>query len=120
MKKCYFARPISQYNTLQDARDLDTIRDLGFEVINPNKEELSELYLQKGMQAFTDLINDDSLVDLLIYRSFPDLKISAGVVKEIECAINAQKIVFELPTFTEVRKLSVVATREYLTLLGQR
>lgn len=110
----YFARPISNYDTLQDKRDIETINALGFKLINPNKEEIQEQYAAEGMQAYIKLVDKS---DLVIFRSFVDGKISAGVYKEI---IATGKPVLELPTITSKRVLSVEDTREYLKLLGKR
>lgn len=110
--KVYFARPISQYGNLQDQRDLALLEQLEFEVVNPNKETLEAEYKNRGMDTYLDLVVE---CDLVVFRSFPDGKISAGVWKEINCGVPAM----ELPT-TIGRELSVDDTREYLKLLGAR
>lgn len=117
--KIYYARPISLYGTPQDQRDIALIKSMGFDVINPNKEQLAELYKQKGMNIFTDIIDSEEC-DGVAFRAFPDGSISAGVYKEIKAAYDCEKIVFELPTITQSRVLSVEDTRAYLTYLGQR
>lgn len=117
MKKIYYARPINLYNTPQDKRDIEAIAALGFELVNPNKAELQERYKAEGMAVFLQAVGD---CDALAYRSFPDLTLSAGVVKEIQKAIDLGKPVIELPTLTQSRFLSVEDTREYLKLLGYR
>jgi len=117
--KFYFARPINLYNTPQDYRDLLTLAKLGLDIINPNKEELAQLYRKLGMNIFLDLIKSEEC-DGVIFRSFPDGKISAGVWKEIQEAKAQNKIIIELPNLTSSRQLSVEDTREYLSLLGQR
>lgn len=125
MKKIYFARPLSNYNTKQDERDIQLLENLGFEIINPNKEELQKKVdeLRNNnpdkdyMYVFTDIVKT---CDALAYRSFVDLKISAGVMKEIETAVDLKLPVFELPTITIQRRLSVDETRQYLSYLGQR
>lgn len=117
MKRVYYARPINLYNTAQDKRDIETLSTLGFDVVNPNKEELQERYKVEGMDVFLVAVSD---CDALAYRSFPDMKISAGVVKEVKHAMTLNIPVFELPTLTSDRLLSVDDTREYLRLLGHR
>jgi hypothetical protein len=117
MKKAYYARPISLYNSFQDLRDIKTIEDLGFELLNPNKEELHNRYQKEGMSVFLEAVKE---CDVLFYRSFPDLKISAGVQKEINQAIENNCIILELPTLIENRVLSVEDTRNYLKYLGNR
>lgn len=115
--KIYYARPINLYNTPQDQRDIETMKSLGFEILNPNKEHLQERYKTEGMEAFLKAVDE---CDCLAFRSFPDLTISAGVKKEIDKAIEMGKSVIELPTITSNRVLSVDDTREYLKLLGHR
>jgi hypothetical protein len=116
--KIYFARPISQYGTFQDNRDIALLEKMGFEVINPAKtEDVKEDYKKRGMPAYTDSV---ATADALAFRSFIDLKIGAGVSAEINKAIELNLPVFELPTITQQRILSVEETREYLSYIGQR
>jgi len=115
--KTYYARPINLYNTEQDKRDIKLIQDLGFELVNPNKEELQERYKQEGMDVFLQAVSDCKVI---CFRSFPDLKISAGVKKEIDKGVELGLIIIELPTITENRVLSVEDTRNYLKYLGSR
>jgi len=115
--KVYYARPISIYNTPQDERDLKLLESMGFEVNNPNKAELVERYKTEGMEVYLQLARES---DILAFRSFNAGKIGAGVYKEILEAMFHNKPVFELPTITSKRVLSVDDTREYLKLLGHR
>lgn len=116
--KVYYARPISLYNTKQEERDLAMMDAIGdWVIVNPNKEELQERYKTEGMDVFLSAITD---CDGLVFRAFQDGKISAGVKKEIDKAVELGKFVFELPTVTSPRILSVDDTREYLKLLGHR
>lgn len=115
--KIYYARPINLYNSPQDQRDIQTLEKLGFEVLNPNKEELQKRYKSEGMSVFMQAVSE---CDALAFRAFPDLSISAGVKKEIDKAIELKKPVIELPTITEKRTLSVNDTRAYLSLIGFR
>ncbi len=116
--KVYYARPISLYNTKQEERDLQILNSVcDWVVVNPNKEELQEKYKSEGMDVFLAAVQD---CDGLVFRSFQDGTISAGVKKEIDKASFLGKFVFELPTITSGRVLSVEDTREYLKLLGAR
>lgn len=115
--KIYYARPISLYNTKQEERDLLILTQLGLDVLNPNKEELQKRYREEGMDVFVAAVKD---CDSLAFRAFPDGKISAGVKKEIDAALELGKAVIELPTITSARVLSVDDTREYLKLSGHR
>ena len=120
--RVYYARPISLYGTKQEERDIKLINSIRngnvtWELINPNKEELQERYKTEGMDVFFEAMKD---CDGLVFRSFQDGKISAGVKKEIDKAIEMGKFVFELPTITSQRVLSVEDTRAYLSLSGHR
>lgn len=115
--KIYYARPINLYNSELERRDMVHLFRLGFEVINPNKEELQKRYKKEGMDVFLEAVKE---CDALAFRSFPDLSIGAGVQKEIDKAIELNIPVIELPTFTSKRMLSVEDTRAYLQYLGFR
>lgn len=115
--KIYYARPISLYNTKQEERDLLLLTQLSLDIVNPNKAELQKRYDIEGMDVFTAAVKD---CDALAFRSFQDGKISAGVKKEIDTALELGKPVIELPTITSKRCLSVEDTRAYLSLMGHR
>ncbi len=113
----YYARPINLYNTPQDLRDIEIISKMGFEVINPNKDDLQKRYKSEGMVVFLNIIAD---CDGIVFRSFPCGSISAGVYKEIRQAEDLGKFVIELPSLLSRRILSIDDTREYLKLIGSR
>jgi hypothetical protein len=115
--KAYYARPINLYNTEQDKRDIELIKKLGFELVNPNKEELQNRYKTEGMDVFLQAVSECGVV---CFRSFPDMKISAGVKKEVDKGIELGLLIIELPTITDNRILSVDDTRAYLKYLGYR
>lgn len=115
--KVYYARPINLYNTPQDIRDLELLTNLGFEIVNPNKAELERRYATEGMDVYLNIIPS---VDVVAFRSLPNLDITAGVYKEISKAYELGLYVFELPTIMSKRVLSVDDTREYLKLIGIR
>lgn len=96
---------------------MELLSKLGFEVVNPNKEELQKRYEKEGMDVFLNAIND---CDALAFRSFADCMISQGVWKEISRAQEQGKPVIELPSLLSKRELNVGDTREYLKLLGNR
>lgn len=113
--KCYFARPINLYGTPQDERDIALIKSLGFEMLNPNKEEVDRDYKARGMIVYEELVRQ---CDALCFRACPDGSITAGVAKEIAAAEG--KPIFELPCGIHRRTLTVEATREYLRNCGER
>lgn len=123
MKIIYYAHSVSIYGTKQEKRDLETLRNLGFEIINPNSTIHSKYYEElkartgNGMPYFDMLI---SSCDSLAFRAHPDGTIPAGVAKEIETACNSDLPVFELPSSIRRRTMSLEETREYLKELGVR
>lgn len=108
---------------LQELRDIETLKALGFEVFNPNQQwiqdKCKEIAASGGnsMNIFEEMVKE---CDTLAFRAHPDGTIGAGIVKEILWAQEAGHPVFELPSSISRRTLSVDATREYLKELGQR
>ena len=117
MKRVYYARAISLYDTLQDARDIKLLEQMGFEVVNPNDKKLSARYKKEGMEVFYEVVES---CDGLAFRAFQDGSIGAGVYGEMQRAKELGKFIFELPTVTSKRILSIEDTREYLSLIGKR
>lgn len=120
----YYAHCIAIYSTPQEVRDMKTLRDLGFSVVNPNTPEVdAEVKRLKGigtgdyMWLFKDIIEK---CDALAFRSLPDGRIPAGVLQEILWAREANKLVIELPSNMLHRKMSLESTREYLLEVGKR
>ena len=127
--KIYYAHPMFLYGTPQEKRDIETLKVLGFEVINPadyeeefrSKRDISALETYDSrfnldpMSFWTDLACS---CDALAFRAFPDGSIGAGIVEEIYSMRN--KPVVEIPSGIQKRSLTVNETREILTELGQR
>lgn len=92
---------------------------MGFEVLNPNKQEYEILYKEKGMQVFLDLVDS---CDCLAFRAFDDdnASIPAGVWKEICRADDNGKPFFELTGGISERVLTVEGTRNMLTAYGRK
>lgn len=116
----YYAHPMSLYGTPQEARDIETLRALGFEVVNPGTPEHQEGCKGpgNGMDYFRRIIQNEC--QALAFRAFPDGKIGAGVAYEIEIARGRELPVFELPSGMMRRVLDIDETRNYLAELGQR
>jgi hypothetical protein len=116
--KVYYAHPITIYGTKQEARDIETLTALGFDVLNPNNPDLALKYEHiKDMSVFTESV---LLSDGLAFRAMPDGSIPAGVKTEIDWAKGAGKPVFELPSCVERRWLTVEQTREAIKESGYR
>jgi hypothetical protein len=119
MKLCYYARPISIDGTPQCKRDLDLIQELGFTPypVGLDKEKALERYREIGMDAFRPYVEACSA---LVFRSFVNGRIGAGVYQEIEWARSAGIPVLEFPSQIVMRRLSIEETRATLAELGQR
>lgn len=127
MKKIYYAHSIHLYNTKQEQRDIELLEKLGFEVLNPNTRQNQIDYLEwlksndikdsDKMSWFKNLVNQ---CNILAYRSHYDLRIPSGVLYELEYALSLNLPVFEIPTITDNRKMSVQETKDYLKYNGIR
>lgn len=115
--KIYYAHCIAIYNTNQEQRDLETLRQLGFEPVNPNEPAHEDGYNHCGMDYFLKFVG---LCDAVVFRAMPDGSIPAGVAKEVGWFIKAGKPVIELPSCITRRALGVESTREALRECGYR
>ena len=124
--KCYYAHQISLYDTLQEERDIKILESLGFEVYNPNIDEVREAIKNaKETQpegnymeiVFKPLVE---ACDVLAFRANVDGKIGAGCYKEIEYAEKVGRLVIELPSSICERGLTVEQTRQRIKELGKR
>lgn len=120
--RIYYAHSMSLYGTLQEARDVQTLQLLGFEVANPGDPqvcaEVNQLPTSDERMAWFERYADSC--DAIAFRGLPGGAIPAGVVKEIEWFRQRQKPVIELPSAILRRAISVEETREYLHEIGQR
>ena len=114
------------YGSPQDNRDVEMLKKLGFEVVNPSDDK--HVQIAKNMKAngepssrvmgyFESLVDE---CDAVAFRALPDGAVPAGVAKEIERATDKGKPVIELPSCVSRRVLTVDQTREYLKEVGQR
>lgn len=122
-KRVYYAHSMHLYNTPQEIRDIQLLESLGYKVVNPNTPEVQQEVeeLKKDNPEYMDIF--DKIIakcDLLAYRCHANLKIPAGVWKEIGFAKNRDLPIIELPTLIDSRELSVNETRQYLHYNGQR
>lgn len=127
MKRAYYAHCMSIYDTYQEERDIASIQQLGYEVVNPNApatqracDAMVEARVAKGRameEIFRPLVED---ADVFVFRALPDGAVSSGVYREWEWAVEAGIPVIELPSSIERRALSLTLTREYLREVGQR
>lgn len=124
--KIYYAHCQNLYRTKQEERDIQILKLMGFDVINPSDEihqkwvndaKLQGIDSSKIMIYFTELV---SQCEGLAFRSLPDGRIPAGVAKEITQMASKLGFVIELPSRLNSRMIDVDETREYLAEIGQR
>lgn len=127
----YYAHSLHLYNKPQEQRDVELLEKLGFEVINPNCLEYQEqmniikekwadvphILSEKIMEYCVEIVKG---CDALAFRAHPNGKIPGGVGKEVFAAVEANKLIIELPSLLTDRVLSVYDTRAYLYYLGER
>lgn len=113
MKKCYYAHSVLIYGTHQEQRDVATLKDLGFEVINPNSPE----YKKFTLAAFYDLVRQ---CDLLAFRSLPGGVISHHVAQEIQIAQGDDMLIIELPSLAMRKVLTAEESVQYRMEMGQQ
>lgn len=107
----YYAHCMTLYGSEQEKRDIETIKSLGMQVLDPSTDGCGE------MKHYIVLVRS---CDLLAFRANPDGSIPSGVMTEIETALLYNIPVFELPSNMLRRALSLEETREYLRESGQR
>lgn len=122
-KLCYYAHPMSTYNSIIEAEDIELLEKLGFIVVNPNKESI-----QNGMNKFklenpgANIMNYFGDIvqkcDVLAFRAAPGGKIVSGCAFEIEVATTKNIPVIELPTDLVSRFMSHLESKLYLKQIG--
>ena len=131
MKKVYYAHFMGIYNTPQETRDVSTLEQLGFDVLNPNQsvvqsevdyykkhyEDDDDAYMKMFDTVFFSRVRE---CEVFAFRGLPDGSIPGGVAMELEVAKEEGKLIIELPCGTIKRSLDGESTREYLRDIGQR
>lgn len=125
--KIYYAHCLAIYNTPQEERDLQTLKDLGFEVLNPNTymtdaawnhaKTLYATYEEAFTAVFGGLVGE---CQAFAFRALPDGAIPKGVARELEIAQQKGLPIIELPSRPIARSMGIEETREYLREIGQR
>lgn len=124
MMKVYYAHSVGIYGSKQEARDINTLKFLGFEVVNPNTPEIQreiELYKLKHpdtLMTYFDNILDNC--DALAFRAHADGQIGSGVAYELDYINKQYKPIIELPTIYSKRILSYEETSQWLKYSGNR
>lgn len=130
--KAYYAHCKALYDTPQEVRDLKLLRTLFADnFVNPNNRQVDadlqrlrdahasypqSLYVST-MDYFEKFADE---CDIIVFRALPDGRIPSGVAQEIQWFRQRGKPVLELPSNILSRVMSLDATREYLTEVGER
>ena len=120
--KAYYAHCMAIYHTPQEDRDIELLKKLGFEVVNPSSHEVesevrSIISAEQRMNYFERFADE---CDILVFRGLPDGTIPSGVAKEIGWFQFRYKPILELPSALTRRTLTFEMTREFLREIGQR
>lgn len=124
--KIYYAHCLQIYGTPQEERDVSLLELLGFEVYNPNNEDIQQLVQRwKGMDPDYDVMRKIFLplvetCDALAYRGVPDGRLPGGVWMEATHADKLNIPIIELPYGLAWRGMTTDQSREYLRETGQR
>lgn len=119
-KTIYYAHTMNLYLTPQEARDIELLEAMGFEVLNPASPEHAQGAQKLGnkMAYFIKLLIGQC--DALAFRACPDGRISSGVAQEINVMLDLGRPVIELPSMINRRAMSIPETLEYLHQIGER
>lgn len=131
MKTVYYAHFMGIYNTPQERRDIKTLEDLGFKVVNPNNKDISKEFFDllakqdgsdKGYKKAFDYVFGHLVrkCDIFAFKALPDGRIPGGVFMELKEAQKQGKLIIELPSGTHSRGMGKEDTREYLRDIGER
>lgn len=120
----YYAHCTALYDTPQEARDIALLESLRWRVINPNKPEIEVMVQTIKATPGTDyMLMFRSMIeecDIVVFRATPGGAITAGVAKELGYAREFNLPILELPSAILRRRLSVAATKEYISEVGKR
>ena len=124
--KVYYAHSMGLYNTPQEKRDIETLKNLNLEIVNPNNFEISNTfkkmcttlpYLEAFDKVFGNLVKS---CEVFAFKALPNGKIPGGVALELISAQKENKIIIELPSGMHSRIMGKEETIEYLRDMGER
>jgi len=121
--KAYYAHCMASYNTKVEKRDVNLIRSLGYEIVNPSSKDIEQKLKKHRKKSDNDMDFFRTLVescDILFFRALPNGKITSGVAIEIVHARMCNKPILEIPSGMLHRTLSRDETVEYLKDVGNR
>jgi len=111
------------YGSTIEAQDVALLEFLGFEVVNPNSQEIEagvQTYiLERGKENCMDFFKEIiDYCDLIAFRGMPNGEILSGVAFEVNYAQSIGRPVIELPCNVKRRSLDYLATKQILIELG--
>lgn len=121
--KCYYAHTMISYDSTIEQKDIAMLEEMGFEVLNPNSDEIKKGFDQflkfhdrsESMEYFKKVVES---CDLVAFRALPDGTILSGVAAEVAHALKEKMPVIEIPCSLKKRMQEYPETKEYLTELG--
>lgn len=123
-ERCYFAHPVTDYDTDREAAAVAVIEQHGFTVENPNTPAHNDAYKKRGMEHFVDVVEG---CDTLAFQRFENGAIGAGIHKELTAAALRGLKLFEVQDddlisvsdldLVEGPVLTVDQTRELLRMI---
>ena len=119
MSMVYYAHAISQYDTATERADVETLLKMFHTVVNPNDPKIEKAYQDSGKdwKIFDDLVLK---ADVIAYRTLSDGRITSGVWKEVQKAVDHGIPVIELPNYTTALVMTKEETLQHLKEKGLR
>ena len=125
-KKAYYAHCMLSYGSTIEQEDIKLIKRLGFQVVNPNSQEIKDRFAkfkkqvpekEREMEFFCRVVSE---CDLVVFRSLPDGTIPSGVGAELTAAYDENIPVIEIAGMFLIgkRMLDYPQTKQYLTEIG--
>ena len=121
--KCYYAHTMTSYGSTIEEQDLELLKKLGFEIINPNTDKIS-----KGVDKYIDFHGANKVMgyfekivaecDVIAFRSIPGGRLLSGVSAEVQIALELHMPIIELPCSLQTRMMDYPETKQYLIELG--
>ncbi len=121
--KIYYSHPKSYKNSEEGAEDISLLTALGYEVVSPYDPKFSDLWQSEGISFGKVLVE---MCGAFAVRPLSTGKISAGAGKELNWAIEAGKLILEMPSAApfdlsslDGRVLSIDDTVEFFKTVGK-
>ena len=103
-KRVYYAHYMGIFNTEQEAYDIEVLKFLGLEVVNPNNPALQDAFDKMheagatNEEAFTTVfLSEVEKCSIFAFKALIDGRIPNDVGLELAYAIENKKVIIELP-----------------------